>query len=144
MDELNEQWARLLAAGKVRWMAGMLPERDDRVVNVDENNKGKYITLAYIDRGHEYGCNCSLEHSDLASDTPDWTDPATLGCLLAMARSAWRAPLLGTGGSYFLGGIHWGLRAGGRMERGGKFLRLSSKVFDTEAGALLAAIEVAP
>jgi hypothetical protein len=61
MSDLNEQWARLLAAGKVRWMPGMLPERDDRVVDVHEGGKGKYITLAYIDR---------------------------VGCLLAMAREA--------------------------------------------------------
>jgi hypothetical protein len=30
MSDLNEQWARLLAAGKVRWMPGMLHVCGDR------------------------------------------------------------------------------------------------------------------
>jgi hypothetical protein len=135
MSDLNEQWARLLAAGKVRWMPGMLPERDDRVVDVHEGGKGKYITLAYIDRGHEYGCNCSLEHSDLASDTPDWTDPATIGCLLAMAREA-------TGKSTLVA-VYWVCHWFADSTNLGRVPR-AAEIHTTEAAALLSAIEVAP
>lgn len=125
----NELWSELLAADKVRWMAGMLPEQDDRVVDVHESGKGKYITLGYIDRGYEYGCNCSLEHSDLAGDTPAWDDPATLGCLTAMARevtssamSVWRSTMTG----------EWGARHGP-----------SVGVYTTEAETLLRVIKEA-
>jgi hypothetical protein len=136
MSDLNEQWARLLAAGKVRWMPGMLPEQDDRVVDVHEGGKGKYITLAYIDRGYEYGCNCSLEHSDLAGDTPDWTDPATIGCLLAMAREA-----TGFASLYCRESRRGGWVACGREQAGGSAMTWRGP---TEVAAILAAIEVAP
>ena len=66
---------------------------------------------------------------------PDLTDPATLGCLLAMVRKAWGDPLIciavdNTGCGWWLDG--WADS------------RVPSKLHDTEAEALLAALEAAP
>lgn len=112
---LNEQWARLLAAGKVRWMPGMVAIRGPSE--------------------HPYRFPCAVSAQKVRASlvgqawTPDFTDPATLGCLLAMARE--RYPDATT---QIDGGRWWVAARDGRRLGAGP----------TEAGALLAAIEAAP
>jgi hypothetical protein len=81
MTTLQEQWATLYAAGKVRWMAGMLRSDGIRALDVQDglglwasrnNDRGWYV----------------IQHWD----APDFADPATEGCLLHQAREAWGDP----------------------------------------------------
>lgn len=71
---------------------------------------------------------------------PDPTDPATLGCLLALAREAWADPTLhavpGGSASNATRGIWWEARGARRKWYTGSF--------PTEADALIAAILAAP
>ena len=71
----------------------------------------------------------------LAEGWPDLTDPATVGCLLALVRKAWGAPCLYVG----LLPARWGVWTSQNLplhECVGKGL--------TEAEALVAALEAAP
>ena len=71
-----------------------------------------------------------------ADRVPDLTDPATLGCLLALVRAAWNDPTL-TSAFNYEGWPSWrvGHPEDGRGVRGEG---------DTEAEALVAALESAP
>ncbi len=76
---------------------------------------------------------------DRANALPDLTDPATLGCLLALVREAWGdecACVLPI--DYGPAGVMWVARltAGGRS--------LTERHWPTEAEALVAALEAAP
>ena len=81
----------------------------------------------------------SLVPFTFSVDLPDLTDPATLGCLLALVREAWgdecacALPV-----DYGPGGVMWvcQLTAGGRS--------LTARHWVTEAEALVAALEAAP
>lgn len=80
----------------------------------------------------------SLVPFTFAVDLPDLTDPATVGCLLALVREAWDdecACVLPI--DYGPGGVLWvaQLTAGGRS--------LTARHWPTEAEALVAALEVA-
>ena len=69
---------------------------------------------------------------------PDLTDPATLGCLLALVREAWGNPDFGTQrvGVLADGSPEWVVR---------DYLGAAAQVYGAgEAGALVAALEAAP
>lgn len=66
---------------------------------------------------------------------PDLTDPATVGCLLALVREAWDDPLICTAVDNT--GCGWWVD-------GWADPRVPSKLHDTEAEALVAALEDAP
>ncbi|MFM1749791.1 MAG: hypothetical protein RLZZ188_3457, partial [Verrucomicrobiota bacterium] len=68
---------------------------------------------------------------------PDLRDPATLGCLLALVREAWGDPSLSV--LFDHDGCKWCV---GRWEDDG--LALRCRPADTEAEALVAALEAAP
>jgi len=91
---------RAVACASWRWMPGMrvLPDaanKPARCVISDERRM-----LFAIEQGFEYtrdGDPCVQAWSDDAisgEELPDLTDPATLGCLLALVREMWRDPLL--------------------------------------------------
>ena len=108
-EELNAKWRELLAANRAWWWPGMLVRDGDR--HTEESRYPRSVRV------------------------PDWRDPATLGCLLAMVRKAWGDPLIciavdNTGCGWWLDG--WADS------------RVPSKLHDTEAEALLAALEAAP
>jgi len=73
---------------------------------------------------------------DPAVEFPDLTDPATLGCLLALVREAWGQEDMGT--------FRWG--SGRWSAHYAPFDAAKSRVFDadTEAHALVGALEAAP
>lgn len=64
------------------------------------------------------------------TDLPDLTDPATLGCLLALVREAWRSPLIHPRAE----GCEW------RMWKTEPY----AYAYDTEDEAIVAALEAAP
>ena len=69
---------------------------------------------------------------DPAAEFPDLTDPATLGCLLALVREAWGDPT-----DYVRCGRKWEWVTSRCVERW-------PPSGDTEAAALVAALEAAP
>jgi hypothetical protein len=70
----------------------------------------------------------------------DFEHPATLGCLLASARKAWRDPGLAALGKHGLDGL-LGVEVKGDPVHGATWARLG--LYDTDAEALIAAIEAA-
>ena len=128
LEEIEELARRAVACKRWRWMPGMLSEKGLRVFRRDHDG---YVVGYYAN--HEYIAEC------VPGTLPDLWDPATLGCLLALVREAldprvWGSPLClaktkeGWELGYFLNG-DW-------------FTPLGT--CDTEAEALVAALEVAP
>ncbi|MEN9785503.1 MAG: hypothetical protein RLZZ299_767 [Pseudomonadota bacterium] len=70
-------------------------------------------------------------------DLPDLRDPATLGCMLALVRETWGDPSLSV--LFDHDGCKWRV---GRWEDDG--LALRCRPADTEAEALVAALEASP
>ena len=125
-DEMIVLAKRAVACPKWRLMPGMLTDEGRRVMQVWPDNLGiKWSHL--LD-------NRVVRDADAL---PDLTDPATLGCLLALVREAWGMST-GITVSYSsdegLWGVSWcGATHGGWCGRG-----------KTEAEALVAALEGAP
>ena len=82
---------------------------------------------------------CRIPHSVHPTMVPDLTDPATLGCLLALVREAWEPR---RGSDYLASTMHtssgWGV--GARFGSEG-LAAIVLPTFETEAEALVAALE---
>ena len=78
---LEELGRRAVACKRWQWMPGMLSERGLRVTRRDSDGYvvGYYEDLSYI-------AEC------VKGSLPDLSDPATLGCVLALVRKAHRDP----------------------------------------------------
>ena len=114
LENFEELGRRAVACPRWRWMPGMLAIMPAR----------RTTTARVSDVGW-----CSDE-----SDRPDLTDPATLGCLLALVREVWGDPSVGIFRSAL--GQEWCVL----IQKGG----LQGFHATTEAAALVAALEVAP
>ena len=108
-DEQTALSRRAVACRGFRWVPGMLTLDGFRLSPVDADG----------------------------DDPPDLTDPATLGCLLALVREAWGMPT-GITVSYSSDGGLWGVSWSGATHVGwcGRGV--------TEAEALVAALESVP
>jgi hypothetical protein len=115
---------RAVACPRWRWMPGMVTTYGQRIARVDDDG----YTVAYTRGGHLQ----TVEPDAL----PDLTDPATLGCLLALVREAWREPTL----SVAWAGFGWYVVQ--LIRRSVDALRWIDTA--TEAEALVAALEAAP
>jgi hypothetical protein len=119
--EMLDLARRAVACRGFRWMPGMLA--------VEQAVPGMALSARPVrvdDYWHEVGVWL-----------PDLTDPATLGCLLALVREAWGDPSLSV--LFDHDGCKWRV---GRWEDDG--LALRCRCADTEAHALVAALEAAP
>ena len=126
-DEMIALARRAVACKGWRWMLGMLAHDGYRMVWV-----GDGLHRSFRINGSE-----STGWTDQL--LPDLTDPATLGCVLAMVREAWSdeyACVLPV--DYGPGGIMWVCR----LTATG--WPLTRSVWSIEAKALVAALEAAP
>ena len=146
MTTLHDQWTALYAAGRVRWMAGM-SDGCYRVTH-SPSEDGEWVDVTCDGRSFE----CRL--SELTE--PDFSDPATIGCLLHQAREAWGRPYMTLGvrnvqtSSVTRAVVPaWYMHVGpdepaNRMEPMGPLHRMSMAQYDSEPAAILAAIAAAP
>jgi hypothetical protein len=86
---IHDQWAALYTAGRVRWMPGMMDAGGRRVINAGADKDGRWARFAITGEWIVVG-------NDLHAIAPDFTDPATIGCLLHQAREAWDADSVNT------------------------------------------------
>jgi hypothetical protein len=118
---------RALACRGWRWMPGMSTSNGGRVFAVDVDGS------CQLDFGaEEVPFWCTPE--TMSKMTPEVTDPATVGCLLALAREVWSDPYL---------------CAVGDPDTGWRVDAVTAQVQDLhgyriEAEALVAALEAAP
>jgi hypothetical protein len=115
---------RAVACKGFRWMPGMLDVHGGRVVSVE----GGLLRLDYQDDDDPIRTSSS-------ACLPDLTDPATLGCLLALVREAWGLPLLSV--AFDHDADEW-------IVRSWNATILWQGLGNTEAVALTVALEAAP
>jgi hypothetical protein len=124
LENIEELARRAVACKRWRWMPGMMA-----IMTEPHDGETTFRVLDYIG-SRETGAPITMY--------PDLTDPATLGCLLALVREAHGAPA-----AYFMGSVNnqWVVHHFTEPEAYWKSL---TKWQPTEAEALVAALEVAP
>lgn len=117
-----------------RWLPGMMVHG----VN-PETNDHAWLRLRELDNGRTVREQLAL----FLNPYPDLGDSATIGCLLRLTREAWDDDWMGCLGSYnHLGGV-WTVYGG--KPHGSRFMqRIVGVYYDSEAEALIAALEAAP
>ena len=134
-DEMLALARRAVACKGWRWMPGMLTDEGRRVMRVWPDDLGiKWSHL--LD-------NRVVRDADAL---PDLTDPATLGCLLALVREAWGDPSKLWDGHVEVRRDHRILFfvVSFRHDASGALVEDTLATGDTEAEALVAALEGAP
>lgn len=119
-----------------RWMVGMTAmEPDTALRGTVVRIRGDKLTLMAW-RGYR---KVSVHASRMMAD---FTDPATLGGMLALVRELWQDQGLCAHGKYTPTGWRWSIIGG--KPHGSTFRRMAERRWDTETEALLAALEAAP
>lgn len=118
---------RAVACKGFRWMAGMSARR--------WSGHGEVSAVARV--------SAPARETPWLSDgwLPDLTDPATLGCLLALVRQAWGDPRLV---AIYCEAAHPGQSEGWAVQTADNRLPVAGEDYETEAAALVAALERAP
>jgi len=115
-----------------RWAEGMLTRCRVRVTDGGEDYIIGERPCATVNGGGH------IDTIDISGFTPDLTDPATIGCLMALVREACDDPTLHV--AYWpspdMGGRQWAVKDGGMRSHRFRFI--------TEAHALIAALAAAP
>lgn len=133
-EQARELGLRAMACKGWRWVPGMLTIKGYRITAVDGGMGGVQDDQHYPKTwGLEpHDCREAMDPTDW---TPDFRDPATLGCLLGLVREAWGEPLASC--SFWHDEPDgWDLTVGDIPILGATYL--------TEAEALVAALEAAP
>jgi hypothetical protein len=127
--KIEELGRRAVECARWRWMPGMLVRYPDGYHERIEDDTD--ATARFEDDG-----------------LPDLTDPATVGCLLALVRDAWGDPTIGAvqAGDYktTVAGLTIPSRSHWVVMRAGAVGLESHGHGNTEAAALVAALEAAP
>ncbi len=131
-DELDIWGRRAVACKQWRWMPGMLALDGWRVVGETDASR-IWCRDEAISRVSK--CNPS-------KDTPDLSDPATVGCLLSLVREAWGDPTLHVVAEDCSSGTLWCVRVS--KPWAAKYTSLPRFSLDSEVKALLTALEAAP
>ena len=128
--EVLEQLARrAIACKRWRWMPGMRSDKGLRIVRRDYDG---YVIGYYDNQWYMSEC--------VSGSTPDLTDPATLGCLLALVREAWGAE---ASVSVNISGF-WAVGGATVLKGKGKGSSINLGIWKaTEIDALVSALEVA-
>ena len=118
-----------------RWVPGMLTKSGLRILSVGEDWDGLFVGAIGTNTSKAHrGCADKCRPQDL--DEPDLSDPATLGCLLALVREAWSDDQI-----YFGSSINSSHNSWSWVRRDGDERPLGRGA--TEAEALVAALEAA-
>ena len=131
---------RAVACAGWRWMPGMLTESGDRIISVDTvvapspEWRGDWSTWAARSRAVG-GPDTFGGPDDKEPGVPDFTDAATRGCLLELAREVWRNPGLS---------VRWESGIGWRVLGGSVDFNADRAAHKNEAEALVAMLEAAP
>lgn len=135
-EEMIDLSHRAVACKSWRWVPGMRTDsKFARVVAVDSDSD--------VPCAAEEGAtndDCHAVWLDGVPLLPDLTDPATLGCLLSLAREAWVDPTASTAATREVGGTR-----GWIMDCWDPKSPLNGiGPFKSEAEAIIAALEAAP
>ena len=133
----DEQWQELgrraVTCKAWRWMPGMLLRCAERIITSDGLGGTETSRLEFF-KPSSWSSDSRLtpmSKDEMRWELPDLRDPATVGCLLALVREAWGDPAICIVEEH----RDWSARLNG----------LSLCAFaDTEAEALVAALEAAP
>lgn len=133
---------RAIACKGWRWLPGVLTVDGWRVVDAYEDGTVRWVSdCGQMETRTPFG--------GALQSCPDLTDPATLGCLLALVRSAYGDDEIG-----IMSDAHYGEK-GGKLSRdhrikwwrvvsSGRHIIVTISSGSTEAEALVAALECAP
>jgi len=147
LENLEELGRRAIACKRWRWMPGMAAWTVDAASGEVYSEGVRIVSQPWKAEGQSERVRVvvdlpllvpSLGTAFTSTLLPDLTDPATLGCLLALVREAHGAPA-----AYFMGSVNnqWVVHHFTEPEAYWKSL---TKWQPTEAEALVAALEVAP
>jgi len=140
MTDLIELGKRAAACKHWRWMPGMLDIDGNRFASDDGERRWWWLSR-------------SATNNTISHDTPDLSDPATVGCLLSLVREAWGADYIVQFGGWTHVAIYPKERALAAWAEGDNvatewdsFLGfgLDYNEIKSEAEALVAALDAAP
>lgn len=132
MSDMTELAKRAVACRHWRGMQGMLTTDGLRVAH-----NGDWLVGIMCDQKRNEWCE-----TDLEGRLPDLTDPATIGCLLALVREAWGDRELHAVCVRDDSGVGWIVQRSHLPYSGRRSVVTS--VSGSEAEALVAALEAAP
>ena len=133
-DEQIALARRAVACKGFRWMPGMRTDSGLRLVVV----WGTYNTASVLSDGID---DAHSETVSLVDELPDLTDPATVGCLLALVREVWGDHATSFANGYEEPQKMWSVY-NGRINSDDYGHEIATG--STEAEALVAALEAAP
>ena len=134
-DDMIELARRAVTCPRWRWIPGMLTTDGARVEDVKRGD-----VLLVLAKGMRKAASAWGDGRNYA---PDLSDPATLGCLLALVREAWSDPAISCACAGYVSGEYryWVVEG---HHHGSWFYQVSQKQYAHEAEALVAALESAP
>lgn len=132
---------RAVACKHWRWMPGMLTSAKDRVLSVIGDQFELDTIQAWLEEGSPIYARAEHMGFDFGGCLPDLTDPATIGCLLALVREAVGDPCAHIVCVRDLDGDFWFVaRTNWRTTRE---QNITGRYHRSEAEALVAALEAA-